>query len=172
MNKIPFLLFFLPILSFSQGYNCQGTQIKLSSGKSLHITIDDNGTLKYLDGKTCSQSLGLRTTTSGWSGTFWEVYEYQNTPSIFRFKSLGGCNTRWLDGKTASGTLTLRDSYYNGSSLSGTRWKIYLLENGNYAIESLGATSSELRWLCYKNGEIVLLDNYKSYGNKWSFIIL
>ncbi len=166
------ILFFIPFFLLAQDYNCDGNQIEIISGMEIHITIEVNGQIKYLDGKTCSQSLQLRDTTEGFGGTFWEMYIYDNTPSIFRYKSLGACDTNWLDGVTSSGNLTLRDEFYTGSNYTGTRWKIYLLENGNYALESLGFNNSTTRWLCYKDGEVTLLDDYSVYGSNWNFIIL
>lgn len=171
---VVFTALLMPLAVFCQtGYNLSGTRIEFKSGMEVNITIKVNGIRHYLDGLTCSQSLKLRTTTTNFNGTRWRMYEYANCPSVFRIQSQGGCNTNWLDGKTRSGTLTLRDqTYSNNKSLTGTRWKVYHLNNGNFAIECLGTgTSNNTRWLCYKDGKIVLLNDYKVYGSGWNFIV-
>ena len=146
---------------------CDESSTLLETGVQFHLAIkSSSGKVSYIDGKTCSKSLSLRSTTVGYSGTTWELFKYPGTTNIYAIKSLGGCNTKWLDGKTCSQSLTLRDENYStNTGLGGTRWKIHNLGNGRYAFEALGGCST--KWLCIKNNQFLLRDNFTTYGDKW-----
>jgi hypothetical protein len=171
--KLVFQLFCILLSThvWSQNYVCPGQPLDIENGMQIQITWQEDGTTRYLGGNTCNQQIDLRNASDGPDNITWELHEYDNTPSVYRFKSLGGCEFKWLDGITISGNLILRNTFYPNGGFSGTRWKIYQLGENKYAFENKASSTSNLRWLCYREGRLVLLDDYKDFGSNWNIVI-
>jgi GH24 family phage-related lysozyme (muramidase) len=78
---------------------------------------------RYLNGVTAEGRVDLAPSAGGdFSGTNWEAVPVPDAPtSTYRFKCLGTIEgPRWLDGRTADGTVGLVDNI----DLSGTQWQV------------------------------------------------
>ena len=78
---------------------------------------------RWLDGRTLNGSVGLAPDNKGqFTGTHWSVISLDQTnPDIVALKCLGNlAGPRWLDGRTANGTVGLAPS--TNPPYSGTRW--------------------------------------------------
>jgi hypothetical protein len=143
----------------------------LAEGQVVFIVFDDGNNRRYLDGMTSVGEVILRPNgyyrgEDAWPGTQWKVKVSGFAPSIYGFASLGGGIQQWLNGKSASsGSVTLEQSnYVDNPGLGGTRWRLFRLENGKYAIESLGG--GQRKWLCANvgNSTVDLRENDASGG--------
>lgn len=117
------------------------------------VTIECLGHIKtekgyrWLDGRTHNGTVGLApTTTGGYTGTKWEVYEVEK--DVYAFKSLGHVpsENRWLDGHMHDGTVGLAPTRTGG--YTGTNWKLLEIEDGVYTFKCVGhIKDSKYIWL-------------------------
>ncbi|MBD2059558.1 hypothetical protein H6F88_26780 [Oculatella sp. FACHB-28] len=90
-----------------------------------------------------------------------------------RIQSSPPPTTRWLDGRTADGTVGLANS--TGDDFTGTKWKVHVVGNEDDRIihlETLGNFDG-LRWLDVKtDGTVGLADSTGDVSTQWKVHIL
>lgn len=82
---------------------------------------------RWLNGVTANQSVNLAPSVNQpFTGTAWEVVQLDgNNPDIVSLKCLGSTEgPRWLDGRTANGTVGLAPK--TDPPFTGTRWQVQM----------------------------------------------
>jgi len=82
---------------------------------------------RWLDGRTADGTVGLAPNTNKpFTGTRWQVVQVDgNNPNIVALKCLGDIEgSRWLDGRTADGTVGLAPT--TEPPFTGTKWEVRL----------------------------------------------
>jgi hypothetical protein len=82
---------------------------------------------RWLDGRTADGTVGLAPgTKKPYTGTRWQVVQLDSgNPNIVALKCLGDINgPRWLDGRTANGSVGLAST--TQPPFTGTRWEVRL----------------------------------------------
>jgi hypothetical protein len=80
---------------------------------------------RWLDGRTANGTVGLAPNTNRpFTGTRWQVVQVDsNNPNIVALKCLGDIEgPRWLDGRTADGTVGLASK--TEPPFTGTKWEV------------------------------------------------
>jgi hypothetical protein len=176
-----------------------GTRWEVSVVGNNQISLKCMGHIdgpRWLDGRTANGTVGLAPTTKGgYTGTRWKVIRvkdqynqyqpklrYKLPQKVFLFqngdqvylKCMGHIDgPRWLDGRTANGTVGLAPTTKGG--YTGTRWEVSIIGNNQISLKCMGHINGS-RWLDGRtaNGTVGLAPTTRGgyTGTRWEVSII